>query len=62
MPLRFYGRFRAGPFRLNVSKRGLSASVGTRGGRAEAPWSHSQCRDFSPRLRFRRAARPGTPS
>ena len=31
MPLRFYRRFGAGPFRLNVSKRGLSASVGTKG-------------------------------
>jgi hypothetical protein len=31
MPLRFYRRFRAGPFRLNLSKRGVSYSVGTRG-------------------------------
>jgi hypothetical protein len=27
MPFRFYRRFRAGPFRMNVSKGGLSASV-----------------------------------
>ena len=27
MPLRFYRRFRAGPFRLNVSKGGVSWSV-----------------------------------
>jgi Protein of unknown function (DUF4236) len=31
MPLRFYRRFRAGPFRLNLSKRGVSYSVGRRG-------------------------------
>jgi hypothetical protein len=31
MPIRFYRRFRAGPFRLNVSKRGVSYSVGGRG-------------------------------
>jgi hypothetical protein len=31
MPLRFYRRFRARPFRMNVSKRGVSYSVGTRG-------------------------------
>jgi hypothetical protein len=31
MPLRFYRRFRSGPFRLNLSKRGVSYSVGTRG-------------------------------
>jgi hypothetical protein len=31
MSIRFYRRFRAGPFRLNVSKRGVSASVGTKG-------------------------------
>jgi hypothetical protein len=31
MPLRFYRRFRAGPFRMNVSKRGVSWSVGTKG-------------------------------
>ena len=30
MPLRFYRRFRAGPFRLNLSKRGISYSVGGR--------------------------------
>jgi Protein of unknown function (DUF4236) len=30
MPFRFYRRFRAGPFRMNVSKGGLSASVGQR--------------------------------
>jgi hypothetical protein len=31
MPLRFYRRFRAGPFRLNVGKRGISTSIGGRG-------------------------------
>jgi hypothetical protein len=31
MPLRFYRRFRAGPFRLNVSKSGASYSVGRKG-------------------------------
>jgi hypothetical protein len=31
MPLRFYRRFRTGPFRMNVSKRGVSYSVGGRG-------------------------------
>jgi hypothetical protein len=31
MPLRFYRRFRKGPFRLNLSKRGVSYSVGGRG-------------------------------
>jgi Protein of unknown function (DUF4236) len=28
MPLRFYRRFRAAPFRLNLSKRGVSHSIG----------------------------------
>ena len=31
MPIRFYRRFRSGPFRLNLSKRGASMSVGTKG-------------------------------
>jgi hypothetical protein len=31
MPIRFYRRFRAGPFRINVGKRRVSYSVGTRG-------------------------------
>ena len=31
MPIRFYRRFRAGPFRINVGKRGVSYSVGGRG-------------------------------
>lgn len=31
MPFRFYRRFRAGPFRMNLSKRGVSWSVGGRG-------------------------------
>jgi hypothetical protein len=31
MPLRVYRRFRAGPFRLNVSKHGVSVSIGGRG-------------------------------
>jgi Protein of unknown function (DUF4236) len=31
MPFRFYRRFRAGPFRMNVSKRGVSWSIGGRG-------------------------------
>jgi hypothetical protein len=31
MPLRFYRRFRAGPFRVNLSKHGVSWSVGGRG-------------------------------
>jgi hypothetical protein len=31
MPLRFYRRFKAGPFRINVGKRGVSYSVGGRG-------------------------------
>lgn len=31
MPLRFYRRFRAGPFRINVGKRGASFSVGGKG-------------------------------
>lgn len=31
MPLRFFHRFRAGPFRLNLSKRGVSYSVGGKG-------------------------------
>ena len=31
MPIRFYRRFRAGPLRLNLSKRGASMSVGTKG-------------------------------
>lgn len=31
MPFRFYRRFRAGPFRLNFSKGGVSYSVGRRG-------------------------------
>ncbi|SRR5579885_2542079 len=31
MPLRFYRRFRTGPFRLNLSKGGVSFSVGGRG-------------------------------
>jgi hypothetical protein len=31
MPLRFYRRFRAGPFRLNVSKSGISGSIGGKG-------------------------------
>ncbi len=30
MPLRFYRRFRAGPFRLNFSKSGMSYSFGGR--------------------------------
>jgi hypothetical protein len=30
MPLRFYRRFRAGPFRMNLSKRRVSWSVGGR--------------------------------
>jgi hypothetical protein len=31
MPLRFYRRFRAGPFRVNLSKNRVSWSVGGRG-------------------------------
>lgn len=31
MPFRFYRRFGAGPFRINVSKGGLSYSIGRRG-------------------------------
>ena len=31
MPIKFYRRFRAGPIRLNVSKGGISYSVGGRG-------------------------------
>ena len=31
MPFRFYRRFRAGPFRVNLSKGGASYSVGGRG-------------------------------
>lgn len=31
MPLRFYRRFRTGPFRVNLGKRGVSFSVGRRG-------------------------------
>ena len=31
MPLRFYRRFRAGPFRMNLSKSGVSYSVGRKG-------------------------------
>jgi hypothetical protein len=31
MPLRFYRRFRAGPFRMNLSRRGVSYSSGGRG-------------------------------
>ncbi|MFZ3226031.1 MAG: DUF4236 domain-containing protein [Xanthobacteraceae bacterium] len=31
MPLRFYRRFRAGPFRMNLSKSGVSWSVGHKG-------------------------------
>lgn len=31
MPFRFQRRFRAGPFRMNLSKRGASMSVGTKG-------------------------------
>lgn len=31
MPLRFYRRFRTGPFRINLGKRGASFSVGRRG-------------------------------
>jgi hypothetical protein len=31
MPLRFYRRFRAGPFRMNLSRRGVSYSFGGRG-------------------------------
>jgi hypothetical protein len=31
MPLRFYRRFRARPFRMNLSKAGVSYSVGRKG-------------------------------
>jgi Protein of unknown function (DUF4236) len=31
MPLRFYRRFRAGPFRMNLSKSGVSYSFGRKG-------------------------------
>jgi hypothetical protein len=31
MPLRFLRRFRAGPLRLNVSKSGISGSIGGKG-------------------------------
>jgi hypothetical protein len=31
MPLRFYRRFRAGPFRMNLSKTGVSYSIGRKG-------------------------------
>jgi hypothetical protein len=31
MPLRFYRRFNAGPFRINLSRSGVSSSIG-RGG------------------------------
>jgi Protein of unknown function (DUF4236) len=29
VPLRFYRRFRAGPFRLNFSKSGMSSAAAT---------------------------------
>lgn len=31
MPLRLWRRFKVGPFRMNVSKRGVSYSIGRRG-------------------------------
>jgi hypothetical protein len=31
MPFRFYRRFRAGPFRMNLSKSGVSYSIGRKG-------------------------------
>ena len=31
MPLRFYRRFNAGPFRINLSRSGVSSSIGRRG-------------------------------
>jgi hypothetical protein len=31
MPLRFNRRFAAGPFRVNLSRSGISASIGRRG-------------------------------
>ena len=31
MPLRFYRRFRVGPFRANLSKSGVSYSIGRKG-------------------------------
>jgi len=38
MPLRFYRRFNAGPFRINLSRSGVSSSigVGARGSRLAA--------------------------
>jgi Protein of unknown function (DUF4236) len=31
MPLRFYRRFSAGPFRINLSRSGVSSSIGRQG-------------------------------
>jgi hypothetical protein len=33
MPLRFYRRFNAGPFRINLSRSGVSSSIGRQGAR-----------------------------
>jgi Protein of unknown function (DUF4236) len=44
MPLRFYRRFRAGPFRMNLSKGGVSWSVGGKGESARKYASHARQR------------------
>ncbi len=42
MPFRFYRRFRAGPFRMNLSKSGVSYSVGGRGAWFTAGHGHTR--------------------
>ena len=42
MPLRFQRQFKAGPFRLNFSKRGVSFSAGTKGAWYTAGNSHQR--------------------
>jgi hypothetical protein len=67
MPLRFYRRFRAGPFRLNFSKSGMSYSFGGRHawltfGQAALARGRHPCQRQSCRHRTRSSGSPSSSS